>query len=145
MGRYGDADRPVRPGRQARSPALRGRRDAAHALPAAMVRPVGSGDGRSAARRTAVPEVRRAGQLDGAATGGSTILRFRHPLGKHKLAAQIFTLVNDILRDKGLMLRAGTIVDRDADQRVEFDQERRGRTHPGIASEQEKATSGTLA
>ncbi|WP_157646848.1 IS5 family transposase, partial [Burkholderia ubonensis] len=32
-------------------------------------------------------------------------------LEKHKLAAQILTLVNDILRDKGLMLRAGTVVD----------------------------------
>ena len=35
----------------------------------------------------------------------STILRFRHLLEKHKLAAQILALVNDILRDKGLMLR----------------------------------------
>ncbi len=41
----------------------------------------------------------------------STILRFRHLLEKHKLAAQILALVNDILRDKGLMLRAGTVVD----------------------------------
>ncbi|MDR6504119.1 hypothetical protein J2785_007314 [Burkholderia ambifaria] len=40
----------------------------------------------------------------------STILRFRHLLEKHKLAAQILVLVNDILRDKGLMLRAGTVV-----------------------------------
>jgi IS5 family transposase len=41
----------------------------------------------------------------------STILRFRHLLEKHKLAAQILALVNDHLRDKGLMLRAGTVVD----------------------------------
>jgi len=41
----------------------------------------------------------------------STILRFRHLLEKHKLATQILALVNDILRDKGLMLRAGTVVD----------------------------------
>ncbi|HDR9512308.1 TPA: IS5 family transposase, partial [Burkholderia cepacia] len=41
----------------------------------------------------------------------STILRFRHLLEKHKLAAQILALVNDILRDEGLMLRAGTVVD----------------------------------
>ncbi|SPS02593.1 transposase [Cupriavidus taiwanensis] len=41
----------------------------------------------------------------------STILRFRHLLEKHKLAAQILALVNDILRDKGLILRAGTVVD----------------------------------
>ncbi len=41
----------------------------------------------------------------------STILRFRHLLEKHKLAAQILVLINAMLRDKGLMLRAGTVVD----------------------------------
>jgi IS5 family transposase len=41
----------------------------------------------------------------------STILRFRHLLEKHKLATQILALINDMLRDKGLMLRAGTVVD----------------------------------
>ena len=41
----------------------------------------------------------------------STILRLRHLLEKHKLAAQILALINDMLRDQGLMLRAGTVVD----------------------------------
>jgi IS5 family transposase len=41
----------------------------------------------------------------------STILRFRHLLEKHGLAAQMLVVVNDILRDKGLMLKAGTVVD----------------------------------
>jgi len=41
----------------------------------------------------------------------TTILRFRHLLEKHKLAEQILVVVNDLLRDKGLMLRAGTAVD----------------------------------
>ncbi len=41
----------------------------------------------------------------------STILRFRHLLEKHKLAAQMLAVINDMLRDKGLMLRAGTVVD----------------------------------
>ena len=41
----------------------------------------------------------------------STILRFRHLLEKHKLAAQMLVVINDMLRDKGLMLRAGTVVD----------------------------------
>ena len=41
----------------------------------------------------------------------STILRFRPLLEKHKLAGQMLTVVNDMLRDKGLMLRAGTVVD----------------------------------
>ncbi len=41
----------------------------------------------------------------------STILRFRHLLERHKLAEQMLGLVNDLLRDKGLMLKAGTVVD----------------------------------
>ena len=41
----------------------------------------------------------------------STILRFRHLLEKEKLAPKIFEAVNQVLRDKGLMLRAGTVVD----------------------------------
>ena len=41
----------------------------------------------------------------------STLLRFRHLLEKHKLAAQMLVLINDLLRSKGLMLRAGTVVD----------------------------------
>ena len=41
----------------------------------------------------------------------STILRFRHLLEKHKLAARILVVVNDLLRAKGLMLKAGTVVD----------------------------------
>lgn len=41
----------------------------------------------------------------------TTILRFRHLLERHKLPEQMLALVNGILRDKGLMLRAGTVVD----------------------------------
>jgi len=41
----------------------------------------------------------------------STILRFRHLLEKHKLAAQILETVNALLSDKGLLLRVGTVVD----------------------------------
>ena len=41
----------------------------------------------------------------------STILRFRHLLEKHKLTEQIFAVVSDLLRDKGLLLKAGTVVD----------------------------------
>lgn len=41
----------------------------------------------------------------------STILRFRHLLEKHNLAEQMLALINDLLRDKGLMRRAGTVVD----------------------------------
>jgi IS5 family transposase len=41
----------------------------------------------------------------------STILRFRHLLELHGLAAQMLAGVNELLRDKGLMLKAGTVVD----------------------------------
>lgn len=41
----------------------------------------------------------------------STILRFRHRLEKHKLAEQILMTVNDLLSQRGLLLKAGTVVD----------------------------------
>jgi IS5 family transposase len=41
----------------------------------------------------------------------STILRFRHRLEKHKLAEQILTTVNELLTQRGLLLKAGTAVD----------------------------------
>jgi transposase, IS5 family len=41
----------------------------------------------------------------------STILRFRHLLEKHGLAAQMLASVNALLGEKGVMLRAGTVVD----------------------------------
>ena len=41
----------------------------------------------------------------------STILRFRHLLEAHQLAAQMLSVVNNVLHDKGLILKAGTVVD----------------------------------
>ena len=41
----------------------------------------------------------------------STILRFRHRLEKHKLADQILATVNELLEQRGLLLKAGTAVD----------------------------------
>ena len=41
----------------------------------------------------------------------STILRFRHRLEKHKLAEKILTVVNDLLSQRGLLLKTGTVVD----------------------------------
>ena len=57
--------------------------------------------------------------LDFAGLGGwddrlpdeSTILRFRHLLEEHKLAPQILATINELLEAKGLLLRAGTVVD----------------------------------
>jgi IS5 family transposase len=41
----------------------------------------------------------------------STILRFRHLLEQNRLAAQILAVVNELLHAKGLLLKAGTVVD----------------------------------
>ncbi|MEW5885271.1 MAG: IS5 family transposase [Pseudomonadota bacterium] len=41
----------------------------------------------------------------------STILRFRHLLEKHQLAEQMLAVVNALCPRKGLLLRAGTLVD----------------------------------
>ena len=41
----------------------------------------------------------------------STILRFRHRLEKHKLAEQILLTVNELLTQRGLLLKVGTTVD----------------------------------
>lgn len=48
---------------------------------------------------------------DTAVPDETAILRFRRLLEKHKLAAQIRALVNELLGAKGLMLCAGTVVD----------------------------------
>jgi transposase, IS5 family len=44
-------------------------------------------------------------------TDESTILRFRHRLEKHKLAEEMLASVNELLTSKGLLLKAGTVVD----------------------------------
>jgi IS5 family transposase len=41
----------------------------------------------------------------------STILRFRHRLEKHKLTEQILATVNEVLTQRGLLLKTGTVVD----------------------------------
>ena len=41
----------------------------------------------------------------------STILRFRHRLEKHKLAEKILAVLNDLLTQRGLLLKTGTVVD----------------------------------
>src|SRR6195952_220813 len=61
-----------------------------------------------------VPLYREFAGLDGGMTrlpDQTTILRFRHLLEAHGVAAQILAVVNEILSDKGLMLKAGSAVD----------------------------------
>ena len=62
----------------------------------------------------AVPLYREFAGLDGwtqKLPDETTTLRFRQLLHKHKLADQMLALINDLLRDKEMMLRAGTVVD----------------------------------
>jgi IS5 family transposase len=61
-----------------------------------------------------VPLYREFAGLDGGMVrlpDESTILRFRHLLETHGLAAKMLALVNEILTEKGLMLKAGSAVD----------------------------------
>ncbi|MCW7541152.1 IS5 family transposase [Aquabacterium sp. A7-Y] len=61
-----------------------------------------------------VPLYREFAKLDGVTTrlpDESTILRFRHLLEQHDLAADMLRVVNDLLQSNGLMMRTGTAVD----------------------------------
>ncbi|VWC38597.1 transposase, IS4 family protein [Burkholderia lata] len=61
-----------------------------------------------------VPLYREFAGLDGGMTrlpDESTILRFRHLLETHGLAVQILAVVNEILEEKRLVLKAGSVVD----------------------------------
>lgn len=61
-----------------------------------------------------VPLYREFAKLDGATArlpDETTILRFRHLLERHDLAADMLRVVNDLLQHRGLMLRSGTAVD----------------------------------
>ena len=53
----------------------------------------------------------------------STILRFRHRLDKHKLTEQILATVNELLIQRGLLLKTGTVVDATADCSADLHQE----------------------
>ncbi len=50
----------------------------------------------------------------------STILRFRYRLEKNKLAQAIQEEVNELLSQRGLMLKAGTVVDATLKLNVNF-------------------------
>ena len=60
-----------------------------------------------------IPLYREFAQLSafGRLSDESTILRFRHRLEKYKLADQILSTVNELLEQRGLLLKVGTAVD----------------------------------
>jgi IS5 family transposase len=49
--------------------------------------------------------------IEGRIPDETTILNFRHLLEEHQIAEQIFESVNQSLSEKGVMLKAGTILD----------------------------------
>ena len=49
--------------------------------------------------------------MEGRIPDETTILNFRHLLEEHRIAEQILEGVNQMLREKGVMLREGTILD----------------------------------
>jgi transposase, IS5 family len=61
----------------------------------------------------------------------TTILRFRHLLEQHGLTQAIFNSIAGLLEERRLLLRSGTIVERDHHRSAEFDQERRCDPRPG--------------
>jgi transposase, IS5 family len=80
----------------------------------------------------------------GAVPDETTILNFRHLLGKHGLTALIFEAVNSYLASRGLRLSKGTIVDATI---IAARALRRTPRVPGILRciRPKRATSGTLA
>jgi IS5 family transposase len=60
----------------------------------------------------------------------TTILRFRHLLERHQLTSQILVLINDLLRERGMILKTGTRNrgGGNADPCAELDEEHNG--HP---------------
>ena len=73
----------------------------------------------------------------------TTILRFRHLLEQHALAEQILTLVNDLLGGKGLLLKAGTMVDATLTRHRVRRRTRMASATPRCTSPK-RASSGTL-
>ena len=61
-----------------------------------------------------IESMRRFARLDladDAMPDETTILNFRHLLERHGLTAQMMNVINDVLTDKGLLLKGGTMVD----------------------------------
>ena len=49
--------------------------------------------------------------IDDALPDETTILNFRHLLEKHQLTAQLMNTINDVLTERGVLLKGGTMVD----------------------------------
>lgn len=67
----------------------------------------------------------------------TSILNFRHLLEEHELTKAMFEKINDLLEEKGLLLRSGTRRRRDHHWRAEFDEERNREPRPGDEADQE--------
>src|SRR5664279_1116585 len=96
---------------QDRTTAIRHRDHAAHSLPAAMVRLERPGDGRGAARRTAVPRVRATRRRHDEVARRDHHASVPPSAGALRPGGGLLRRVNDILQANGLMTRIGTAVD----------------------------------
>ena len=115
---------------------------AAHPLPAAVVQPVRPGDGRSAARRAAVPRVR---ELDYGAAGCPTRPRscgFATCWSTHSWPRRCCAWSTTCCSAKGLMLQDRHDGGRHDDRRAELDQERRAASATRRCTRPRRATSG---
>jgi len=107
----GEADRTALTQSRTRSPAAGAGKDAADLLLAAVVQSVGP-TGRGCDLRQRVDAAFRADRAGRRGSADeSTILRFRHLLEQHGLTHAIFDAVADLLEERRLLLRSGTIVD----------------------------------
>jgi IS5 family transposase len=68
----------------------------------------------------------------------TTLLKFRHLLEAHDLTARIFAEVGALLSERKLLMREGTIVDATIIAAPSKDQERKQRTRPRDAPDQER-------
>jgi IS5 family transposase len=64
----------------------------------------------------------------------TTILNFRHLIEEKQLATQIFQLINEHLSEKGLMLKAGTILDATIIQSPSSTKNKEGKRDPEMSS-----------
>ena len=112
MGEVGRGDRTVL-SEAGRSGAAtdRDRADTADSLCTALVQSVGSWSGRSAVRLARVATVRgdRLGREP--VPDETTVCKFRHLLEEHGLGRKLFEEVNEYLKERGMAVNRGTIVD----------------------------------
>jgi IS5 family transposase len=111
VGAAGGADRTALPQSGQRTATVGTGKDAADLFSAAVVQPVRPQAEDAIYDSESMRRFARVELGDDVVPDESTILRFRHLLEQHRLTATIFDAVRDLLEERRLLLRAGTIVD----------------------------------